>query len=96
MCHLLASDAPADVLLDGDCSIIAPGIEGCPGSLPPAQLCCLPEAAAHEVAPHGSLDLDSCFVPLQSTRCITLFLSQVAPKGKRMGAVRQCMSLKFI
>ena len=68
MCYLLASDTPADMLLDSDCSTIAPGIEGCPGSLPLAQLCCLPEAAAHEVAPHGGLDLDGCIVPLQSIR----------------------------
>ena len=64
--HLLGGDAPARVLLDGDCGCGAPGIEGGAGSLPLAQLGRLPEAAPREVPAHGCLDLDSCSVPLQS------------------------------
>ena len=64
--HLLGGDAPARVLLDGDCSSGAPGIEGGAGGLPLAQLGRLPEAAPREVPAHGCLDPDSCGVPLQS------------------------------
>ena len=67
MPYLLAGSTPADMLLDGDRGARAPGVEGCPSRLPPAQLCCLAEAAAGEVPPHSRLDLDSCTVPLQGT-----------------------------
>lgn len=70
--YLFAGDAPANMLLDGDRSAGAPGVEGCPGSLPPAQLGRLAEAAAGEVAPHGRLDLDSRAVSLRSTHWLML------------------------
>ncbi len=67
MRYLFAGNTPADVFLDGDGGAGAPGVEGCPGCLPPAQLCRLSEAAAGEVAPDSRLDLNGSAVPLQGT-----------------------------
>lgn len=76
MTHPSAGAAPADVLLNGDCCARAPGIEGCPGRLPPAQLRGLAEAAAGKVATHSRLNLDGCVVSLQGARCLSIPLHE--------------------